>query len=147
MVFSIKMNDNPKIKRLEDLEIWNKGLSLVEQIYAVTQKFPKEELYGLSSQLRRAAVSIPSNIAESFARFHNKEYKQLLYIALGSCAETKTQIIIASRLGYIEKKKKDILVQEIEQISRMTMGLIKKLNTNDQILNTKKCEILQIQNG
>lgn len=140
------MTVNTKIKRLEDLEIWNEGLSLVERIYAVTQKFPKEELYGLSSQLRRAAVSIPSNIAEGFARFHNKEYKQLLYIALGSCAETKTQIIIAARLGYIENEKKDVLVQKIEQISRMTMGLIKKLNTNDQILNTQKCGILVTQN-
>ena len=120
------------------MEIWNEGLSLVERIYAVTQKFPKEELYGLSSQLRRVAVSIPSNIAEGFARFHNKEYKQLLYIALGSCAETKTQIIIASRLGYTENEKKDALVQKIEQISRMIMGLIKKLNTNDQIPNTNK---------
>ncbi len=132
------MSTGSKIKSLEDLEIWNEGLSLVEKIYAVTQKFPKEEIYGLSSQLRRAAVSIPSNVAEGFARFHNREYKQFLYIALGSCAETKTQIIIASRLGYIENEKKDTLLKKIEQISKMIMGLIKKLNTNDQIPNTKK---------
>jgi len=132
------MSTGSKIKNLEDLEIWNEGLSLVEKIYAVTQKFPKEEIYGLSSQLRRAAVSIPSNVAEGFARFHNKEYKQLLYIALGSCAEAKTQIIIASRLGYIESEKKDTLLKKIEQISKMIMGLIKKLNTNDQIPNTKR---------
>ena len=132
------MSTGSKIKSLEDLEIWNEGLSLVEKIYAVTQKFPKEEIYGLSSQLRRAAVSIPSNVAEGFARFHNREYKQFLYIALGSCAETKTQIIIASRLGYIENEKKDTLLKKIEQISKMIMGLIKKLNTNNQIPNTKK---------
>jgi four helix bundle protein len=125
------MSGGSKIRCLEDLEIWNEGISLVEKIYAVTQRFPKEELYGLSSQLRRAAISIPSNIAEGFARFHNKEYKQFLYIALGSCAETKTQIVIASRLGYVENEKKDTLLKNIEQISKMIMCLIKKLNAND----------------
>jgi len=125
------MSVNAKIRRLEDLEIWNEGISLVEKIYTVTQKFLKEEIYGLSSQLRRAVVSIPSNIAEGFARFHNREYKQFLYIALGSCAETKTQIIIASRLGYIGNIEKDSLLKNIEQISKMTMCLIKKLNICD----------------
>lgn len=74
------------VKRFNDLRIWQKGIEIVGDIYILTKKFPKEELYGLTSQLRRSAISIPSNIAEGFRRYHNKEFKQFLYIALGSCA-------------------------------------------------------------
>jgi len=76
-----------KIKNFQDLRIWQVGIEVVKDIYILTKKFPKEELYGLNSQMRRSAVSIPSNIAEGFRRYHNKEYKQFLYMALGSCAE------------------------------------------------------------
>jgi len=117
-----------KIRSFKDLEIWKRGTLLVEDIYAVTRAFPKEEIYVLTSQLRRSAISISSNIAEGFARFHNKEYKQFLYVSLGSCAELTTQIIIASRLKYIGGAKADDLLDKIDEISRMTMGLIKKLN-------------------
>ncbi len=117
-----------KIKSFKDLEIWKRSIRLVEDIYAVTRTFPKEEIYVLTSQLRRSAISIPSNIAEGFARFHNKEYKQFLYVSLGSSAELTTQIIIASRLKYIGVAKADALLDKIDEISRMTMGLIKKLN-------------------
>ncbi|MHC4757529.1 MAG: four helix bundle protein [Planctomycetota bacterium] len=120
-----------KIRSFKDLEIWKKSIKLVEDVYNVSNKFPKEETYGLKSQLRRSAVSIPSNISEGFARFHNKEYKKFLYIALGSCAELSTQIIIASRLKYIDNNKTDLILNNAEEISKMTMGLIKKLNTND----------------
>jgi four helix bundle protein len=119
-----------KIKSLKDLKIWQKSIQLVEEVYTSSRNFPKEEMYGLQSQLRRSAVSIPSNIAEGFARLHNREYRNFLYISLGSCAELTTQIIIASRLKYIEKAKADTLLNEIEEISKMTMSLIKKLNTN-----------------
>jgi len=71
-----------KIKNFQDLRIWQKGIEVVKDIYILTKKFPKEELYGLTSQMRRSAVSIPSNIAEGFRRYHNKEYKQFLYIAM-----------------------------------------------------------------
>jgi four helix bundle protein len=120
-----------KIKSFKDLKIWQKGIRLVEEVYTVSRSFPKEEMYGLKSQLRRSAISIPSNIAEGFARLHNREYRNFLYISLGSCAELTTQIIIASRLRYIEKIKADTLLNGIEEISKMTMSLIKKLNTND----------------
>ncbi len=83
-----------KIKNFRDLEIWKRSMKLVEEIYNLTRAFPKDEIYGLTGQLRRAAVSIPSNIAEGFARFHNKEYRQFLYMSLGSCAELTTQLII-----------------------------------------------------
>ena len=79
-----------KIKNFQDLRIWQIGIEVVKDIYVLTKKFPKEELYGLTSQMRRSAVSIPSNIAEGFRRYHNKEYKQFLYIVLGSCAELET---------------------------------------------------------
>ena len=94
-----------KIKSYKDLNIWKRSIVLVEDIYKITKNFPKEEIYGLISQLRKSAVSIPSNIAEGFARFHNKEYRQFLFISLGSCAELSTQIIIALRLVFFEKKK------------------------------------------
>ena len=117
-----------KIKSYKDLKIWQKGIELVEQIYSISKSFPREEIYGLQSQIRRSVVSIPSNIAEGFARFHNKEYRNFLFIALGSCAELTTQIIIAQRLNYIEKAKTDRIIDQIEQISKMTMNLIKKLS-------------------
>lgn len=120
-----------KIKSFQDLKIWQKGINLVEEIYKISRTFPKEEIYGLQSQIRRSVVSIPSNIAEGFARFHNKEYRNFLYIALGSCAELTTQTIIAARLHYIEKIEADKVISEIEEISKMTMNLIKKLNTSD----------------
>lgn len=120
-----------KIKNFKDLKIWQKGIQLVEDIYILSKTFPKEETYGLKSQLRRSAVSIPSNIAEGFARIHNKEYRNFLYIAFGSCAELSTQTIIASRLKYVDKKKADTILFKIDEISKMTMSLIKKLNTND----------------
>ena len=119
-----------KIKSYKDLNIWKRSIVVVEDIYKITKNFPKEEIYGLTSQLRRSAVSIPSNIAEGFARFSNKEYKQFLFISLGSCAELSTQIIIALRLGYLKNKETDQLLNEIDEISKMTMSLIKKLNIN-----------------
>jgi len=119
-----------KIRSYKDLNIWKRSIKVVEDTYKITKNFPKEEIYGLTSQLRRSAVSIPSNIAEGFARFYNKEYRQFLFISLGSCAELSTQIIIALRLGYLESKKTNQLLNEIDEISKMTMSLIKKLNTN-----------------
>jgi four helix bundle protein len=116
-----------KIKNFQDLRIWQIGIEVVKDIYILTKKFPKEELYGLTSQIRRSAVSIPSNIAEGFRRYHNKEYRQFLYIALGSCAELETQIIIANELDYINKTDKTELTGKIKYICRMTVKLIQKL--------------------
>ncbi|MGD0551833.1 MAG: four helix bundle protein [Sedimentisphaerales bacterium] len=120
-----------KIKSFQDLEIWKRSMKLVEEIYNITRAFPKDEIYGLTSQLRRSAVSIPSNMAEGFARFHNKEYRQFLYVSLGSCAELTTQLVIVSRLQYAPEKIIDVMIDETEQISKMTMALIKCLATND----------------
>ena len=129
--------ESRKIKSFKDLRIWQKGIQLVEDIYRASRGFPKEEIYGLQSQMRRSAISAPSNIAEGFARLHNREYRNFLYISLGSCAELTTQIIIASRLKYIEDSIANTLLNAIDELSRMTMSLIKKLNTNYQRLSTK----------
>ncbi len=116
-----------KIKSFRDLEIWKKGIKLVEDAYAVTKTFPKEEIYGLTSQMRRSAVSIPSNIAEGFRRRSNAEYRQFLYVSLGSCAELETQVTIAKNLNYITQNVEDGLLESIDHTCRMTMNLIKKL--------------------
>ncbi len=115
------------IKTYRDLNIWNAGIALVKDVYNCTEKFPKHEIYGLVSQMRRAAVSIPSNVAEGFRRYHNKEYKQFLYVALGSCAELETQITIAMELNYIQKSKEMELLENSDHICRMISNLIKKL--------------------
>ena len=116
-----------KIKSFKDLRIWQKGIEIVSDVYILTKKFPKEELFSLTSQLRRSAISIPSNIAEGFKRFHNKEYKQFLFITLGSCAELETQIIIAKELKYINENEEAKLIEKLDHICRMTSSLIKKL--------------------
>ncbi len=116
-----------KIKSFKELRIWQKGIEIVSDIYILTKKFPKEELFGLTSQLRRSAISVPSNIAEGFKRFHNKEYKQFLFIALGSCAELETQIIIAKELKYINENEDAKLIEKLDHICRMISSLIKKL--------------------
>ena len=121
------MVDDGKIRSFRDLDIWKRSVDLAERIYATTKSFPPGEIYGLTQQLRRAAVSVPSNIAEGFGRFHNKEYIQFLFISLGSCAEMTTQLIIAQRLDYIKNNDAENLISEVEQISKMTMSLIKKL--------------------
>jgi four helix bundle protein len=109
------------------LDVWKKGMEIVKEVYMVSSSFPKQELYGLSSQMKRSSVSIPSNIAEGFNRLHNKEYKQFLYIALGSCAELETLIEIVTELKYINENKKIFLIEKLNHESRMLNNLIKKL--------------------
>ncbi len=116
-----------KITSFRDLDIWKLGKEIALQVYEITRGFPKEELYGLVMQMRRAAVSISSNIAEGFARFHNKEYRQFLYIALGSCAELETQLEISSELGYLDQATKSAVLEKLDHEARMVKNLIKKL--------------------
>lgn len=116
-----------KIQSFKDLEIWQRGIGLTELIYDATKLFPKEELYSLVAQLRRTAISIPSNIAEGFGRRHNNEYRQFLHVSLGSCAELITQLVIAERLEYIDKNLAEKLTGEADEISKMIMALVKKL--------------------
>ena len=122
-----KVNKNTKIQNFKELRIWQEGIKVVKDIYLLTKSFPKDEIYGLTSQMRRCAVSIPSNIAEGFRRYHNKEYKQFLYITLGSCAELETQTVIAAELDYINKTKKEDIIERIQYICKMVFRLIQKL--------------------
>ena len=116
-----------KIQNFKDLRIWQDSMDFTEQIYKLSRKFPKEELYGVTSQIRRSAVSIPSNIAEVFMRFSNKEFKHFLFIALASSAEVETQLILCERLGYLPKPKMTEFSESIDRLNRMIMTLIKKL--------------------
>jgi four helix bundle protein len=117
-----------KIRNFRDLDVWKKGIEIVKDVYKTTSGFPKQEFYGLTNQMQRCSVSIPSNIAEGFNRFHNKEYKQFLYIVLGSCAELETQIEIAVELKYISEQVKTSLLEKLDHESRMLRNLIKKLD-------------------
>lgn len=116
-----------KVKNFRDLEIWKLGKEIVLDVYRVTGEFPKEELYGLVSQMRRAAISIPSNVAEGFNRKHNPEYRQLLYVALGSCAELETQVDVAHDLKLVGSGERDSLLEKLDHESRMLRNLIKRL--------------------
>jgi len=116
-----------RIKTYRDLDIWKKSIELVKDIYRLTEKFPKQEMYGLVSQMRRAAISIPSNVAEGFRRHHNREYIQFMYMSLGSCAELETQVTIAKELKYLQKETEAILLESLDHICRMISNLIKKL--------------------
>jgi four helix bundle protein len=116
-----------KIRNFKDLDIWRLGKDIVKDVYLISSQYPKEEVFGLVSQMRRAAVSIPSNIAEGFNRFFNKEYKQFLFIALGSCAELETQLEISNDLRFINDELKIKLVDKLDHESRMIRSLIKKL--------------------
>ena len=106
----------------KDLDVWKEGIDLVVEIYKATKKFPKEELYGITSQLRRASVSFPSNIAEGYARKHIGELVQYLYHSLGSLSEVETQLIISNRLGYLDSNE---LLDIVEILRRKFLNLIK----------------------
>jgi four helix bundle protein len=108
----------------KDLEVWQEGIDLVEKVYHMTALFPSTEVYGLSSQMRRAAVSIPSNIAEGAARRGEKEFIQFLYVALGSLSELETQCLIAQRLKYIEEHP---VFHMIEIIRKKLLNFIRYL--------------------
>jgi four helix bundle protein len=111
----------------KDLDVWKLSVSFVVEIYKTTAFFPKNEIFGIVAQMRRAAVSIPSNIAEGAARNHQNEFKQFLYIALGSAAELNTQIIVSQNLDYIQRNKSDELIEKLDVISKMIQGLIKSV--------------------
>ena len=111
----------------KDLIVWQKSIQLVKEVYKDTEIFPKKETFGLTDQIRRAVVSIPSNIAEGKQRQSLKEYVQFLHIAYGSCAEVYTQLVIAVELKYINKETFDRLSSQILEIEKMLNALIHKL--------------------
>lgn len=114
---------NAKIRSYRDLDVWREAMDLVTKIYACTQQFPSDERFGLTSQVRRAVVSVPSNIAEGWGRNRTKEYIQHLRYASGSLREVETQIEIAFRLDYLEEPVAGSLLQHVDKVSRMLRGL------------------------
>jgi four helix bundle protein len=117
------------MESFKDLIIWQKGMDLVSDVYELTKSFPKEELYGLTSQIRRAAISIPTNIAEGWGRGTTKNYIQFLEIARGSLYELNTLIIISHNLKYIIQENCGTIETKINEIGRMLNALITKLDS------------------
>lgn len=115
------------LKNYKELKVWQKAYQLCLEIYRATRTFPKEERYGLTSQIRRAAVSVPSNIAEGYGRKNKGEYIQALYIAYGSNCELETQIMLSGDLGYVEDKDLRKLLGGVGDVERMLKALIKSL--------------------
>ena len=117
------------LKNYKELNVWQKSYILCLHIYKVTKGFPKDEIYGLTSQIRRSAVSIPSNIAEGYGRKTTLEYVRFLYIAYGSVCELETQVMISGDLCYVEKERLRELRGEIGDVERMLKVLIKSLES------------------
>ena len=120
-----------------DLELWQKAMDLVVECYTLTKSFPGTELYGLSSQLQRAAVSVPANIAEGQGRQHRSEFIQHLSIASGSLAEVETHIRIAQRLKYLPEKKAQELLLRTGEVGRLLNGLLRYLRSRRQENNPR----------
>ena len=118
-----------------DLSVWQKSMDLVEEVYSLVKKLPHEEQFALSSQIRRAVVSIPSNIAEGYGRKSKKEYIRFLQIARGSKYEVETQLLICSRLGYLQKTDLSKSLDLCDEIGKMLNTLIKKLTPLEPIPN------------
>ena len=116
------------VKSYRDLFVWQKSMKLVTEVYAVTKFFPTEELYALTGQLRRCAISIPSNIAEGYGRNSTGDYKRFLQIAVGSIFELQTQIEIAANLKYLASESFGALSNSAKEIELMLLSLIKKIN-------------------
>ena len=110
-----------------DLTVWRKAIEAVTLVYRLIESFPKHELYGLTSQMRRAAVSIPSNIAEGQGRNSSKEFLHFLGNAKGSLVELETQIVIAGNLKYLDNSNTEEMTTRLDEVSRLLNGLMKKL--------------------
>ena len=119
------------LRNYKDLKVWQKAYKLCLSVYKITKVFPVEERYGLTSQMRRAAISIPSNIAEGYGRKTKKEYVQALYVGYGSNCELETQVLLAGDLGYIGNEELKGLQGEISEVERMLKSLINSLESKE----------------
>lgn len=115
--------------KYQDLIVWQKGMDLADAVYRLTRSFPKEEVYGLTNQMRRAAVSVPSNAAEGQGRLNRGEFRQFLGQARGSLLELETQAELAQRLGYLSPAAAQEIHQRTQEVLRLLNGLISKLET------------------
>jgi len=121
------------MRNFRNLEIWNKGIALVKRIYVLTELLPEKEKFGLTSQMQRCAVSIPSNIAEGCSRNSEMEYKRFLEIAIGSAFELETQLILCSEIGYIKNEMFEYELKELNALQKQTNSLISKIASSQQL--------------
>ena len=118
------------VKTYKDLIVWQKAMEMTTLLYKIIKKLPKEVTYTLSDQMRRAAISIPSNIAEGFGRNSKKEYLQFLYIANGSVCELETQLILCVNINYLSEIETQPIMDLLSEIGKIIMTITKKLNSN-----------------
>jgi four helix bundle protein len=123
------MPEEKSVESYRDLKVWQRGMKLVEQVYTLTEPFPASEKYELTSQLRRAAVSVPSNIAEGWGHSSQKQYIHFLELARSSLFEIETQIRIADRLGYVSADERNQLLSETDAQSKMLLSLMRSLRS------------------
>lgn len=119
------------LKNFKELKVWQKAYQLCLDIYQITKDFPGDEKYGLSSQTKRAAISIPSNIAEGYGRKTIPDYVRCLYIAYGSTCELETQVLLSGDLNFLEADIQSSLIGKIKEVERMLMALIKSLENKN----------------
>ncbi|HKJ14555.1 MAG TPA: four helix bundle protein [Desulfobulbales bacterium] len=119
------------LKNFKELKVWEKAYQLCLDLYKATAEFPNEEKYGLSSQMRRSAISIPSNIAEGYGRKTIPDYVRCLYIAYGSTCELETQTLLSGDLSYLNKADQSSLLEKIKEVERMLMAPIKSLENKN----------------
>lgn len=124
-------SDNSGIRSYRDLHVWQRGVELVEEVYKISAEFPPDERFGLTSQIRRAAVSVPSNIAEGYGRRRRAQYTHHLDIANGSLKEVETQLIIAGRLNLTTKDKCQHAWHLLQECGKMLNGLIRSLDRSE----------------
>ena len=117
-----------EIKNFKDLIVWQKAMKLATEVYRITNKLPKEESYGLTSQMRRSAVSVPSNISEGHSRHSTKEFQRFLYIALGSNSELETQLLLCIELAYLKNEDLKQIFELHKEVEKMIKVLARKLN-------------------
>ena len=122
-----------KYRTYKELDVWIKSRAFVKEIYLLTKDFPKDELYGLTSQMRRCAISIPSNVAEGYGRQYKKETLQFFHIARGSLYELETQLYIASDLTYLTEAKLTRMILHLEECRKLLGGLIKYFENNPNL--------------
>jgi four helix bundle protein len=118
------------IKSYQDLDVWKIGMAVVKTVYSLTANFPSEERFGLISQMRRAAISIPSNIAEGHARKSRAEFRQFISVALGSLAELETQLILSQDLNFMKKEATEAIMLQLDTLGKMLRGLSKSLSSS-----------------
>ena len=118
-----------RIRSYKDLDVWQKSMALAEDCYRATTEFPRDEIYGMTAQIRRAAVSIPANIAEGYGRDQTGSFIQFLRVAQGSTRELETHLILSGRIGLLHREVRDKLLDECERIGKMLRALVRTLES------------------